>query len=68
MNTVPATLDLAQILKGIPAGAWVALSNDNDKVIAFGADMQSVLSDAKKAGENTPLIVKVPDRQETLFL
>ncbi len=64
---MPPTLDLSEILKGIPAGAWVALSK-NDTVIAYAADMQAVLKKASEAGEDTPLVVKVPDRQENLFL
>jgi hypothetical protein len=63
---MPAAIDLATILKGLPAGAWVAVGDN--KVIAYGADMQTVLATARQAGEKNPLILKVPDRQEVLFL
>ena len=63
-----ATFDFAQLLKDIPAGAWVAISERQGKVITYGADMQQVLAEAREKGEKEPLIIKVPDRQEILFL
>lgn len=63
-----ATLDFSRLLKDIPAGAWVAISQHNERVLAFGADMQQVLAEAREKGEKEPLILKVPDRQEILFL
>jgi hypothetical protein len=63
---MPAAIDLATIFKGLPAGAWVAVGDN--KVIAYGADMQTVLASAKPAGEKNPHIVKVADRQQVLFL
>lgn len=54
------------ILKGIPAGAWVAVKEY--RVIAYGADMQKVLAEARCKGVLEPIMVKVPSKQETLFL
>ena len=59
-------INLSDILKGIPAGAWVAV--EHYRVVAYGADMQKVLAEARAKGVRDPLIVKVPERQETLFL
>jgi hypothetical protein len=61
-----AAINFSDILKGIPRGAWVALCNY--RVVAYGADMQKVLAEARKKGVREPLIVKVPDRAESLFL
>ncbi|MFZ0814130.1 MAG: DUF5678 domain-containing protein [Candidatus Sulfotelmatobacter sp.] len=58
-------INLSDILKGIPAGAWVAV--EQYRVIAYGADMQQVLAEARRKGVREPLIVKVPERQETMF-
>lgn len=58
-------IDLRDLLKDIPAGAWVAV--EQYRVIAYGADMQQVLAEARQKGAREPLILKVPDRQETLF-
>jgi hypothetical protein len=58
-------INLSDILKGIPAGAWVAV--EQYRVVAYGADMQQVLAEARSKGVREPLIVKVPERQETMF-
>jgi hypothetical protein len=59
-------INLSDILKDVPAGAWVAL--EKYRVVAYGSDMQKVLAEARAKGIREPLIVKVPDRQESLFL
>jgi hypothetical protein len=59
-------INLSEILKDVPRGAWVALCQC--RVVAYGADMQSVLAEARRKGVRDPLIVKVPDRAESLFL
>lgn len=59
-------INLSDILKDVPAGAWVAI--EQYRVVAYGADMQQVLAEARAKGARDPLIVKVPDRQEILFL
>jgi hypothetical protein len=59
-------INFRDILKGIPPGAWVAL--EQYRVVAYGADMQQVLAEARRKGVRDPLIIKAPDRQETLFL
>jgi hypothetical protein len=52
--------DLAEILKEIPAGVWVAISERQRKAIAFGADARSVLNEARGKGERLPLMLRVP--------
>jgi hypothetical protein len=63
-----STADLSELLKGIPAGAWVAISERLHKAIAFGVDAQAVLNEAQKQGEKLPLMVRVPDRNSAMFL
>jgi hypothetical protein len=60
--------DLSGLLKGIPAGVWAAISEQQHKVIAFGADPQAVLGEARKKGEKLPLIVRVPEQNLAMFL
>ena len=60
-----AAFNFADILKDVPAGAWAAVWND--RVIAYGADMQQVLAEARRKGVEHPVILKVPDRPEMLF-
>ena len=60
-------VDFASLLKGIPAGAWVAISSTHDKVVAFGFEILKVKSDAERAGETRPLMVRVPLDASALF-
>jgi hypothetical protein len=60
--------DLAGLLKEIPPGAWVAISEAKHMVLAYGADAQAVFSEAQEKGAETPLIVRVPDQATAMFL
>ena len=62
------SVDLTTLLKDIPKGAWVAISDDNQSVVTFGADMRVVLEDAKKKGVQKPLIVRNPLELASLIL
>jgi hypothetical protein len=56
------------LLQGLPPGAWVAISEEKNEVIAYAADLQATMELAKQKGEDSPLIVRVPDPIGTLFL
>ena len=58
----------AALVKGLPAGAWVAISERTNEVIAYAAELQTAIDKAREGGENDPLIVRVPDQAVTLFL
>jgi hypothetical protein len=66
MATIP--LDLAALLEGIPEGAWVAISEEARIVVSYAADFQTALSLAHERGENDPLVLRVPEQANTLFL
>ena len=53
-------INLADILKDVPRGAWAAVWNF--RVVAFGADMQQVIAEARRKGIYDPLMIKVPER------
>jgi len=59
--------DLTGLLKDVPAGAWVAISERQHKVLSYGLDAQAVLDEARKAGEADPLIVRVPEQTAMFF-
>jgi len=59
MSTLVA--NLADLLKDIPAGAWVAISEQQHKAIAHGADARSVLMEARGKGERLPLMLRVSE-------
>lgn len=67
MPTLPA-VDLTELLKGIPRGAWVAISSRHEKVVAFGAELRAVLEEAKQKGEKDPLVTRVPESASALML
>jgi hypothetical protein len=62
-----AVVDLPGLLKGIPSGAWVAISERMNSVLSYGPDAQEVLRKAKEQHEDLPLIVRVPDQRSSMF-
>ena len=64
-----AVKDISKLLAGVPKGAWVALSKDEERVIAYAAELQEALQKAKEAGENDPIVTRVPESgAKTLLL
>jgi hypothetical protein len=66
-NMSTALADLSGLLKGIPSGAWVAISEKKRKVLAYGPDPQEVLRAARESGEEHPLLLRVPDQATAMF-
>jgi hypothetical protein len=60
--------DISKLLVNLPKGAWVALSRDEESVIAFDADLMEALRKSKEAGENDPIITRVPETEGTILL
>lgn len=56
----------AEILNGLPAGVWVAISERQHLAIAYGADARTVLNEAREKGEPIPLMVRVPETDAAL--
>jgi predicted RNase H-like HicB family nuclease len=65
---MPAVREWPKLLANVPKGAWVALSHDEEKVIAFGPDLREVLERAKQAGENDPIVIRVPQSEAAALL
>ncbi|MGA8075346.1 MAG: DUF5678 domain-containing protein [Candidatus Acidiferrales bacterium] len=63
-----AAKDISKLLSGVPKGAWVALSKTEDKVIAYAAELQEAIRMAKAAGENDPVVIRVPEADGSTFL
>lgn len=65
---MPATVaDILDLLKDIPPGAWVAISERQHKTLAYGVDAQAVFNEALQKGEKLPLMVRVPDQNLAMF-
>lgn len=61
------TLD-EKLLVGIPSGTWVAISQDQEKVVGTGNSIDEALENAKQAGEEKPFIIRVPIANSALIL
>ena len=66
MATAPK--DFGQLLAGIPAGAWVAISHDEQRVVAYAAELREAISKAKELGEEDPIILRIPQSAGALVL
>ncbi len=67
-DMVATAADIPELIKDLPPGAWVAISIDRHKVVAYGPDAQAVLDEAREEGEKIPLIVRVPEQNVAMFL
>jgi hypothetical protein len=56
----PMVHDFGKLLKGVPLGAWVAISHDEDRVLAYAAELKDAIRKAQELGEENPVIVRVP--------
>ena len=56
-----AVKDVSRLLADVPKGAWVALSADEERVVAYAAELQEVLLKSKEAGEENPVVTRVPE-------
>ncbi len=65
---MPAVKDLSKLLAGVPRGAWVALSRDEERVLAFASELQEVLKKAKDLGEDDPIVTRLPEEGSSLLL
>lgn len=63
-----AVKDISKLLSGVPKGAWVALSKDEDRVVAFASELQEALNKAKEAGESDPVVIRVPESDASTLL
>ena len=55
-----AVKDISKLLEGIPKGAWVALSKDEEKVISYAAELSEAIRQANERGESDPIMIRVP--------
>jgi glycerol-3-phosphate dehydrogenase len=60
-------IDLSKILKPY-SDEWVALSNDEKKVVASAKTLEKAINMAKEKGEKFPIMTKVPKDYCTFVL
>lgn len=49
------------VLETAPLDRWIALSSDETRMVADGVTFIDVMAAAKRAGEEDPLIIRVPE-------
>jgi hypothetical protein len=56
----PANAIRLEILRSAPLNKWIALSEDESRIVAVGDDFQEVSDKSDAAGETDPIILKTP--------
>ena len=51
-----------ELLRAAPLDTWIALSEDEGKIVATGASYKEVVANSERAGVSDPLILKTPAR------
>lgn len=52
--------DLSLVLRDAPAGEWIALSFDQTRIMGHGQTVAEAVGAAKIAGEDNPVLIKMP--------
>jgi hypothetical protein len=60
--------NLYEILAGVPKGCWVALSEDQTRVVAYDPELNEAIKKANQAGEFDPVVTRVPEDESHVFL
>lgn len=60
--------DFSKLLAQVPSGAWVAISQDGSRIVAYGPEMRDVIKQARESGENDPIVTRVPQSNMALIL
>jgi TPP-dependent indolepyruvate ferredoxin oxidoreductase alpha subunit len=66
MKTNPVTEARVSALREAPLNSWIALSDDETRVIAAGASYQEVADELDRMGDESSVIVKTPPSWELL--
>ena len=64
----PQTLSRLDLLRSAPLNSWVALSEDESRIVAIGENYSEVVTKSDAAGEADPIILKTPAMWAPLFV
>jgi hypothetical protein len=53
-------IDMTEVFRDAPQGEWLALSNDETRVVAHAASFHDALERAHDLGEADPVMTKAP--------
>lgn len=51
-----------ELLRSAPLDSWIALSEDESRIVATGATYSEVAERSEQAGVSDPLILKTPEK------
>jgi hypothetical protein len=49
-----------ELLRTAPPDSWIALSEDETKIVATGSTYEEVVRNSESAGVSDPLLIKIP--------
>jgi hypothetical protein len=49
-----------ELLRTAPLDSWIALSEDETKIVAVGSSYEEVVRNSENAGVSDPLLIKTP--------
>jgi hypothetical protein len=55
-----STTPRLEALRAAPLDSWVALSEDESKIVAVGATYEEAVKNSERAGVEEPVILKTP--------
>jgi hypothetical protein len=55
-----------ELLRAAPLNSWIALSEDESRIVATGATYSEVVALSERAGVSDPLIIKTPEQWTSL--
>ena len=60
MNNPNKAIELSQLLHDAPRNCWLALNEDESKIVGRGETVNDALAEAEKAGVNDPVVLWAP--------
>lgn len=57
-----------ELLKGIAPGTWVAISENQDRVVATADSIDAVLEKSRTSGVQNPFVIRVPETNSAVVL
>ncbi len=57
-----------KLLSSAPLNSWIALSEDESRIVAVGATYAEVVERSEQAGVSDPLILKTPEQWAPLSI
>lgn len=70
VNEVPHMSPEARIeaLRNAPLNGWVAFSEDEELLVAYGSTYDEVVEQSEKKGISDPVVVKIPSNWHDMVL